>query len=109
MEVKVIENKDWNIIHISGEIDMYSSPTLRDQLMSLIKRKIPIVFVDLKDVTYMDSSGIATFVEGLKSLKKYGGRIKFYNVPRGIMDIFKFSRLDSVFEIYKTLDDAISK
>lgn len=109
MEVKIIDQKGKNILHISGEVDMYSSHTLRDKLMSLVKKKVPIIFVDLKDVIYMDSSGIATFVEGLKCLKKYGGRIKFYNVPRRIMDIFKFSRLDSVFEIYKNLEDAINK
>lgn len=109
MDIEITERGNSRILHISGEVDMYSSPILRDKIMSLIKKKIPIILIDLKEVSYMDSSGIATFVEGLKSLRAYNGRMKFYNIPREIMEIFRFARLDNIFEIYKSFEDAISK
>jgi len=106
-----IEISDYNgkkIIALSGEIDMYSSPLLREKLLNLIKRKVPILIVDFKGVSYIDSSGIATFVEGLKGMKSYGGRLQFFGIPQGIMEIFSFSKLDRVFEIYGNIDDAIN-
>jgi len=104
----IADVKGKKIIEISGDIDMYSSPELREELMKLIMKKTPSMFVDLKKVTYIDSSGIATFVEGLKCMKSYGGRLKLCNIPPGIMEIFNFSKLDRVFEIYESIDDAIS-
>ncbi len=106
IEVSVYSGK--KMITLSGEIDMYSSPLLREKLLDLIKRKIPTLIVDFKGVSYIDSSGIATFVEGLKCMKSYGGRLQFFGIPRGIMEIFSFSKLDRVFEIYGSIDDAIN-
>jgi anti-sigma B factor antagonist len=108
MKIEIIDNKGKKVIGISGDIDMYSSPALRDELMGLIKKKAMALYVDLRLVTYIDSSGIATFVEGLKCMKTYGGRLQFCEVPQGILEIFRFSKLDRVFEVYGTIDDAIN-
>ncbi len=108
MNIEVSDYNGKKIIILSGEVDMYSSPLLREKLLDLIKRKVPILIVDFKGVSYIDSSGIATFVEGLKGMKSYGGRLQFFGLPRGIMEIFSFSKLDRVFEIYGNIDDAIN-
>jgi len=108
MKIEIVENSGKKIIGITGDIDMYSSPALRDELMGLIKKKALALCVDLRSVTYIDSSGIATFVEGLKCMKAYGGRLQFCEVPHGILEIFRFSKLDRVFEVYGTIDDAIN-
>lgn len=108
MNIEVSDYNGKKMITLSGEIDMYSSPVLREKLLDLIKRKIPTLIVDFKGVSYIDSSGIATFVEGLKGMKSYGGRLQFFGLPQGIMEIFSFSKLDRVFEIYGNIDDAIN-
>jgi len=108
MNIEIIEYKSKKVIAISGDIDLYSSPDLREALIVLIKSKIPALYINLNAVTYIDSSGIATFVEGLKGMKSYGGRLHFCEIPHGIMEIFRFSKLDRVFEIYGNIDDAIS-
>ena len=107
MKIEIGDYKGLTVIALSGEIDMYSSPELREEMMTLIKQKISPVFVNLKDVTYIDSSGIATFVEGLKIMMRYSGSLKFISIPEGIMEIFNFSKLDKVFEIYRNIDDAL--
>ena len=76
--VEVAPTKKKKVIKISGDIDLYSSPDLREALIVLIKSKIPSLYVNLNAVTYIDSSGIATFVEGLKCMKSYGGRLQFF-------------------------------
>lgn len=108
MKIEIINHRGKNIITLSGDIDMYSSPELRKELMILVKKEIPTLCVDFKNVSYIDSSGIATFVEGLKLMKSYGGRLQFFCVPQKIMEIFNFSKLDKVFEIYGNLEDAFN-
>lgn len=85
---------------------MYSSPALRKDLMEVIGRKVPVLLVDFQEVSYIDSSGIATFVEGLKAMMPYGGKLRFLGVPEKIREIFSFSKLDKVFEIYGNIEDA---
>ena len=97
------------VVSLSGEIDMHSSPVLREKLLSVIKNKPPRLIVNFKDVSYIDSSGIATFVESLKHVKAYKGRMQFSELPQSILEIFSFSRLDKVFEICGNLDDALSR
>jgi len=105
-----IETRDYKgskLMILSGEIDLYSSPILREEMMNLISKKINPLFVDLKHVSYIDSSGIATFVEALKHMISYGGRLKLIGLLEGVREIFKFSKLDRVFEIYGNLEDAL--
>ena len=108
MKIDVIEVMGVKTIEVTGDIDMYSSHKLRDEIMCLIDKKVPTLHVDFKEVSYMDSSGIATFVEALKTMKTYGGRLKLICIPESIMEIFRFSRLDRVFEIYGDINDTIN-
>ncbi|MEW6108376.1 MAG: STAS domain-containing protein [Nitrospirota bacterium] len=106
VNINIADYKGKKVLVVSGDIDMYSSPVLREELMILVRNRIPVLFVDFKGVSYIDSSGIATFVEGLKAMKSYGGRLRFVGIPEGIMEIFSFSKLDKVFEIYRDIDEA---
>ena len=99
MNIEITDRKGKKTVRLSGEIDMYSSPELREELIRLIMKKIPVLRVDFKQVSYIDSSGIATFVEGLKEMNTYGGRLQLFNISPVIMEIFMFSKLDKVFEI----------
>jgi anti-sigma B factor antagonist len=108
VEIIIIDIRGIKVLVPSGDIDMYTSPELRKELMSLIHKKVSSLIIDFKEVSYIDSSGIATFVEGLKAMRAYGGRLKFLGISNGIREIFNFSKLDKVFEIFKTIDDAIN-
>jgi anti-sigma B factor antagonist len=107
MEIGIREYKGVKVLSVSGDIDMSSSPALRKELLELVSRKVPLVVVDFKGVSYIDSSGIATFVEGLKGVKIYGGALKFAGIPPRIGEIFSFSKLDRVFPIYGSIEDAV--
>lgn len=107
MIIDIVDYRGSQIITPSGDIDMYSSPALRSELMRLITKKAKVLHVDMRNVSYIDSSGIATFVEGLKNMRMYGGRLKLIGLSEGIMEIFRFSKLDNIFEIYGNIDDAV--
>jgi anti-sigma B factor antagonist len=108
MKIDIVDYRGNNVVTPSGEIDMYSSPELRKALMGLIHKKTTSLFIDFGAVSYIDSSGIATLVEGLKTVKTYGGRLKLVSIPEAIMEIFRFSKLDSIFEIYGNMDHALN-
>ncbi len=107
MEIKIEDREGVKIMALSGDIDMYTSTEVRRQLLRLVDQRVPVIMGDLADVTYIDSSGIATFVEGLKGMMSYRGRLKFFGVPVGVKEIFNFSKLDKVFDTYGSLEDAL--
>lgn len=107
MDIGVADYKGSKLITVSGDVDMYSSPALREQMLSLIDKRVSVLLVDFNRVSYIDSSGIATFVEALKHMKSYGGRLHLCCLPVSIREIFGFSKLDKVFEIFGNIDDAI--
>jgi len=107
MKIEIKDYQGIKVIALSGEIDMYTSPALREEMMGLINKRVTPLLVDLNGVSYIDSSGIATFVEGLKRMMAYGGRLKLIGLLEGVKEIFNFSKLDRVFEIYGSFEDAL--
>ncbi|MBF0566275.1 MAG: STAS domain-containing protein [Nitrospirae bacterium] len=109
MEIELGNYKGTSVIVLSGEIDMYTSPKLREKLLHLVKKEATPVIVDLSKVTYIDSSGIATFVESFKRMKSYEGKLQLVSIPDRVMNIFNFSKLDKVFEMYGSVEDALGE
>ncbi|QWR77649.1 STAS domain-containing protein [Candidatus Magnetomonas plexicatena] len=96
------------VVNVSGEINLYTSSHLRETIITLIKKKTAIIVVNMKDVADIDSSGVATFVEALNEMSKYGGKLRFVSVSAKVVKIFNFSKLDRFFEIYTDLEQAVA-
>lgn len=109
MNINFNQHGDTKVLEVSGEIDMYTSPGLRQELMALVRKKATPIVVCLRDVSYIDSSGIATFVEALKDMIAYKGALKLVDLSERVKEIFTFSKLDKVFDICDTLDDALGQ
>lgn len=86
------------ILALSGEIDMQSSPAVRQLILDLVKTKVPVV-IDLSAVRYMDSSGVATLVEGLQNSKKLGQSFVLAAPSGSVLGVIRLARLDKVFRI----------
>src|SRR5437667_12476306 len=87
---------DWTVVTVKGEIDLYSSPRLREAVLAAVSRKRPSVVVDLSGVSYMDSSGIATLVEALQLTRKSSGRLVIAGLTARVREVFELARLESV-------------
>ncbi len=107
MEIRKREQDRASILEVSGEVDLYSSPRLRDALLGLIRVKAKTIIVNLGGVGYMDSSGIATLVEGLQSSREYGGSFRLVGLKPDVMQVFRLARLTDAFEIYSDEAEAI--
>ncbi|SRR5712692_2867250 len=108
LEIDIDRNGACSVVHIQGDIDLKSSPELRSLILDLFeKRGQERVVLDLKGVNYIDSSGVASLVEGLQEAKKRKARFILSclnEAPRHVLDL---TRLTSVFEITPTVEDAL--
>jgi anti-sigma B factor antagonist len=99
----------WTILDLSGDIDLANSPAMRKALLGEIKEKrTPRVFLNLKNVRYIDSSGIASLVEGLKASRDLGSRLILYGLSKTVREVMQLSRLQKIFEIYEDEEQALA-
>jgi anti-sigma B factor antagonist len=108
LKINIITQHPATIIEVDGEVDLYSSPEVRGVLLKLIDKKAPVIIIDLKNVGYMDSSGVATLVEGWQRMKEYGGKIILASLRKEVRDVFELTKLDNFFEIYDSPEAALN-
>jgi len=107
LELEILNTNAASILKIKGDVDLYSSPQVRKEVITLITKINKNLLVDLAEVTYMDSSGVATLVEALQLTKKRGGKLKLFSLGSTVKDVFELSRLDKVFDICDNQQQAL--
>lgn len=95
------------VLEVRGEVDMHTSPRVRDAQIRLLKQGARRIVVDLSGVPYMDSSGIATLIEGLQWCRREGRDFRLAGLSPTVRDVFELARLADVFEIFPTRDEAL--
>lgn len=99
--------EDGMLVQPSGEIDFSRSPALRSELLDVLSNKSPQrLIIDLAQVEYMDSSGVATLVEAMQQQRKQNRKLVLCNLQPKVKSIFEIARLDMVFLIVGSIDDA---
>ncbi|MEW5691751.1 MAG: STAS domain-containing protein [Candidatus Hydrogenedentota bacterium] len=104
MEITKVEIKSKKGIKVKGEIDMHTASTVHKSLIEIIESisNGDKIYIDMSEVVYMDSSGIAIFIDGLRHINKKKGELILYNPSNKIMDVFGIARLQSVFKIERS-------
>jgi anti-sigma B factor antagonist len=86
-------------ISVRGEVDLYTSPDLRKAIMNAVPAARDGVEIELSGVEYMDSSGVATLVEGFKIARENSKLFVLVAPSPSVSRVLELARLDSVFEI----------
>lgn len=107
MDISFRDLGDHKIIEVSGEVDLYNVSELKKSLFSITDGTNQSVVVDMKNVNYMDSSGIGALVAGQKKMKAHNGNFALVNIHEDVLNILKLATLDKFFKIYDTDDDLI--
>lgn len=94
-----------SIVHVSGEIDVYTAPALRHELDEQIRLGCTDLVVDLSNVTFMDSTGLGVLVGRLKLIRTQGGRMRILGATERVLKVFTITGLDRVFDIVEGLDE----
>lgn len=110
MELTVEEEYRLTFIAISGAVNSTYSPQLRDTISKVFANPQRGVVVNLSGVTYMDSSGLATLVEGVQLAERSEGKFVLAGeIPEKVLHLFEITRLDGLFERYDSMQDAKEK
>lgn len=98
---------DRAVLQITGEVDVYTAPQVRDRVIRLLADGVRHVIADLREVAFLDSTGLGALVGSLKRLREQDGSLELV-VPDGrIMTIFRVTGLDRVFALHPSFPDAI--
>jgi anti-sigma B factor antagonist len=97
------------IFDISGDIDLATSPQLRKALLRELRElKMPRVVLNLGSVRYIDSSGVASLVEGLKASRDVGSRLILFGLNKTVREVLQLSKLVRIFEIYENEEQSVA-
>ena len=96
------------IISLSGEVDLYTAPDFKQQLLQVIGDGAKQVIVDFSETTFIDSTTLGVLVGGVKRLRPNGGQLSLVCSDRNITKIFEITGLDRVFTIYPSRDEAVA-
>lgn len=95
------------VMDLGGEIDLYRSPVVRKKFDEVLHKNPSRLLVNLKKVSYMDSSGLATLIEAFQIAKKHNVGFCLFAVSATLQGLFEITRLEKVFRIYKDEADAL--
>ena len=108
MQISARRMDKTTILDISGDIDLAHSTEVRKMvLLEFREKRTPRVILNLRDVNYIDSSGVASLVEGLKASRDVGSRLILFGLSPIAHEVLQLSRLLKIFEIYDTEDLAL--
>ena len=108
MEHKIREEPSAVVVAFEGDVDLESSRRAREVLLECVGRK-RAVLVDLSQVTYIDSSGVAALVESFQSARKGGTTFALAAVSEATMRVLQLARLDKVFTIFASVEDGLAE
>ncbi len=101
--------EDSYVISLGGEVDLYTAPEFKQQLLDVIAQGGRNVIVDFSNTTFIDSTTLGVLVGGVKRLRTNDGQLSLVCSDRNITKIFEITGLNKVFPIYGTRDEAVSQ
>ena len=108
MQISTRRMDKTTILDISGDIDLaHSSEVRRMVLIEFREKRTPRVILNLLEVNYIDSSGVASLVEGLKASRDVGSRLILFGLSPIAHEVLQLSKLLTIFEIYDTEEKAL--
>jgi anti-sigma B factor antagonist len=96
------------VISLAGEVDLYTAPEFKQQLLEVINQGAKEVIVDFSNTTFIDSTTLGVLVGGVKRLRTNDGQLALVSSDRNITKIFEITGLDRVFTIYGSRDEAVA-
>ena len=108
MQIKMEDKEGVIVCRLQSDVDISSSPDVREYFEKLTREKKEKILIDFESIDYVDSSGLATFVEILKNMRAYGGKLKLISLSDKVRGLFEITKLDKLFDIATSEDDALS-
>ena len=95
MTYKVTEEENIATVYLDGEIDMDVTEKAKEVIMPLIEAKKE-VHLNLKDVQYMDSSGISVLIESHQKAAELGSRVVLKEISKSVLKVIMMAKLEQI-------------
>ena len=99
---------DCAVLRVAGEIDVYTAPRLREGMLDLVAKGAVHLLVDLKGVTFLDSTGLGLFVGCLRRVRAHDGSLTLVISAEPILRVFRITGLSSVLPSHLSISDAVT-
>jgi anti-anti-sigma factor len=94
------------LIVLQGRLNAVHAADVKKRIKDSVAEKRNLIILDLNGVEFMDSSGLAALVTGLKATRDAAGYLRLLGANKQVLSVLKLTRLDRVFELYDDLDAA---
>jgi anti-sigma B factor antagonist len=102
-------NETTCVLSIEGEVDVFTSPRLKQEIVERAESGTKRLIVDLSKVEYLDSTGLGVLIGGLKRFREVEGNLALLGPGMRILRIFEITGLDKIFDIYQSEEEAAAK
>lgn len=108
IETSLRHRDDVPVLDVVGEIDIYTTPQFKEAVSAAIDEGKAGIVINMTQVTYMDSSGFGTLLSATKRLRPVEGGLYLSGCNEAITRMLQITRLNTIFGIYATEEDAIA-
>lgn len=109
MDLEITETEsssECTVIGLEGRINGLSAPRLKHYLHDLVARGKTRLILDMKDVSFIDSSGLSALISGLKYTREAKGFLRIADLKEQAATVIKLMMLDRVLDIYDSVEKA---
>lgn len=96
------------VVSVRGELDVSTTPRLKDRLLSIAEQGHALAVVDMSEVTFVDSTALGALVTGVKRFRGNGGDLRLVVIDPHIEKVLEITGLTEVFAIFPTSSEAVS-
>ncbi len=108
MDINMTENGTIQVLSLNGKLDLANAANLKDNVKSLLNDHKNQIHLNMKDVDFINSSGLGALVSLMKEVRVAKGRLTLSNLAPYVNEIFEITQLSHVFEIYQTMEEAVA-
>ncbi len=99
LQVEIKQEDLTKYVFVRGEVDAFTAPQLKDQLVPLAEVKDSHLVIDLAEVSYIDSTGLGVFIGVLKSTRKHNGNLRLVGLNERVKRLFTITGLHEIIAI----------
>jgi anti-sigma B factor antagonist len=109
LQISVRASGDTTILDLTGDITLFNSTEIRKELITQLRdKRVPYLLLNMLSVPYVDSSGVASLVEGLKISRDLKSRFALYGLSKSARTVLELTHLLRIFEVHETEQEALN-
>jgi anti-sigma B factor antagonist len=108
MSLSVLSQPAVTIARLAGELDIATTPALRERLLGVFSPGVRLLIIDLSGVSFGDVSGLAVLVATQRRARRQGIAVRLAAPRPQVARLLRITGLDQCFTICATLDEALS-